>query len=49
MYRDCEKDNDVCTIFTILIIQHAYELLNVCHDLIVFTIIVFQNKREDNI
>ena len=50
--RECEctdnimKENDVCTIFAVLLNLHVYSLLNSFYDLMVFTIIVFHNNSE---
>ena len=41
------KENYVCTIFTVLIILHIYSRLNGFHNLMVFTIIIFQNIQEN--
>ena len=40
------KEKYVCTIFTLPITFYVNSRLNGFHDLIVFTIIVFQNTRE---
>ena len=41
------KDNYLCTIFTALIVLHVYSRLNGFHNLMVFTVIVFQNTWEN--
>ena len=43
------KENYVCTIFTLLITFHVNSQLNGFHNLMVFTIIVFQNTMEKKI
>ena len=45
--ENVRKDKDVCTIFAVLITFYVNLRLNGFYNLMVFTIIVFQNKREN--